>query len=58
MIRRKYIFSLDDQFLVRAPDSRNAGVSASATGGAANSFGEHASMGKGTCMYDGSKELQ
>ena len=42
-------------FLVRAPDSRNAGA---ASGGSASSFGEHASMGKVTYNYDGSKEPQ
>ena len=45
-------------FLVRAPDSRNAGVSTAPSGGAASSFGEPASMGKGTYEYDGSKEPQ
>ena len=42
-------------FLVRAPDSRNDYVGG---GGAASSFGEHASMGKGTYECDGSKEPQ
>ena len=38
--------------LVRAVDSRNAGVTA-ATGGIANSSGEHVETDKGTWMYDG-----
>ena len=45
-------------FLGQALTSRNGGVSAAPAGGAASSFGEHASMGKGTYEYDGSKEPQ
>lgn len=45
-------------FLVRVPDSRNAGVSTAPGGGATSSFGEHGSIDLGTCMYDGPKEPQ
>ena len=45
-------------FLGQALTSRNGGVSTAPAGGAASSFGEHASMGKGTYEYDGSKEPQ
>ena len=49
---------LPKKFLGQALTSRNGGVSAAAAGGAASSFGEPASMGKGTYKYDGSKEPQ
>ena len=45
-------------FLVRAPDSSSDYAPAAAAGGATSSFGEHASMGKGTYIYDSSKEPQ
>ena len=46
-------------FLVRAPDSSSDYAPAgAAAGGEASSFGEHASMNKGTYEYDGSKEPQ
>ena len=40
----------------RSLNSRNADGGAKNAAGTAISFGEHASMGKGTYKYDGSKE--